>query len=156
MRRTEIRHNRQGEEMKAERIELAALAAVAGPQRTQQELQTSVYLAEFAAACRAVDDTPLDVRQERIQAVKDLLVTPSDAEAVRAAYWLRAPLPARMVAVMSAKLPKERANDALMKFDAFERGTIWNALKKLVGELGIIQKCMNGGQMPKTKPGSVH
>jgi hypothetical protein len=142
--------------MKAERIELAALAAVAGPQRTQQELETSVYLADFAAACRAVDDTPLDVRQERIQAVKELLVTPSDAEAVRAAYWMRAPLPARMVAVMSAKLPKERANDALMKFDAFERGTIWNALQKLVGELGIIQKCMNGGAMPKTKPGSVH
>lgn len=146
--------------MKAERIELAALAAVAGPQRTSQEIETSAYLAEFAAACRQVEETPLDVRHERMQAVRDLLVKPADAEAVRAAYWLRAPLPARMVAVLSAKLPKERASDALMTFDALERGQVWCALSKLIGELGLIQKCMNGGNsappgagMPDKKAG---
>jgi hypothetical protein len=36
-----------------------------------------------------------------------------DREAVRAAHWMRLPLPARRVAVMSANLPKERADDAL-------------------------------------------
>lgn len=142
--------------MKSERIELAALARAAGPQLNSAEVETRRYLDEFAQACKEHDETPREVRMERIQAVRDLLVRPADAEAVRAAYWLRAPLPARMVAVMAARLPKERAHDALMKFDAFERGTIWNALQKLVGELTVIQKCMNGGEMPKTKPGQVH
>lgn len=141
--------------MKAERIELAALAAVAGPQRTAQEIETAAYLADFAAACKQVEETPLEVRQERCQAVLKLLVRPADAEAVRAAYWMRAPLPARMVAVMAARLPRERANDALNTFDAFERGLIWCALDKLVGELGLVQKCMNGGRMP-AKQGAVH
>jgi hypothetical protein len=141
--------------MKTERIELAALARVAGVQHTAQEIETAAYLADFAAACRQVAETPQDVRMERVQAVKDLIVRPADAEAVRAAYWLRAPLAARMVAVMSSRLPKERAGDALNSFDAMERGLIWCALQKLVGELGLIQKCMNGGRMPANK-GAVH
>jgi hypothetical protein len=142
--------------MKSERIELSALARAAGPQLNSAEIETARYLAEFEEACRQADATPREVKMERIQAVRDLLVRPADAEAVRAAYWLRAPLPARMVAVMAARLPKERGNDALMKFDAFERGTIWNALQALVADLSTIQKCMNGGEMPKTKPGRVH
>jgi hypothetical protein len=137
--------------MKAERIELAALAAVAGPQRTAQEIETAAYLADFAAVCRKVAETPQDVRMERVQAVKDLIVRPADAEAVRAAYWMRAPIAARMVAVMSARLPRERAGDALNTFDAMERGLIWLALDKLQGELAIVQKCMNGGRMPAPK-----
>jgi len=131
--------------MKAERIELAALAAVAGPQHTPQEIETSAYLAEFVAVCRQVAETPPDVRHERVQAVRDMLVRPADAEAVRAAFWMRAPLAARMVAVMAAKLPKARAEDALMTFNAFERGQVYCALQKLIGELGLVQKCMNGG-----------
>lgn len=132
--------------MKTDRLQLAAIAAaVAGPQRTAQEIETSAYLADFAAVCRRVAETPLDVRQERVQAVRDLLVRPADAEAVRAAFWMRATLSARMVAVMSAGLPKDRASDALMTFSAMERGKVWCALQKLVGELGIVQKCMNGG-----------
>lgn len=134
--------------MKAERIELAALAQAAGPQRTAQEIETAAYLADFADTCRKIAETPQDVRMERVQAVRELIVKPADAEAVRASFWLRAPIAARMVAVMSARLPKERANDALMTFDALERGLIWCALDKLVGELGLVQKCMNGGRMP--------
>lgn len=141
--------------MKTERIELAALAAVAGPQRTAQEIETAAYLADFAAVCRKVAETPQNVRMERCQAVKDLIVRPADAEAVRAAYWMRAPIAARMVAVMSARLPKDRAANALNTFDALERGLIWCALDKLVGELGIVQKCMNGGRMPANN-GAVH
>jgi hypothetical protein len=131
--------------MKTDRIALAALAAVAGPQHTAQEIETAAYMASFAAVCRQVAETPQDVRQERVQAVRDLLVRPADAEAVRAAYWMRAPLAARMVAVMAARLPRERAGDALHTFNAMERGQVWCALDKLAGELAIVQKCMNGG-----------
>jgi hypothetical protein len=138
--------------MKAERIELAALAAAQGPQCTPQEIETAAYLADFAAVCRRVADTPTEVRMERVQAVKDLIVRPADAEAVRAAYWMRAPLAARMVAVMSARMPKERANDALHTFDALERGLVWMALEKLVAQLGVVQKCMNGGRIPSPTP----
>jgi hypothetical protein len=131
--------------MKSERIELAALASVAGPQRTAQEIETAAYLADFAAGCRKIAETPQDERIERSQAVLSLCVRAKDAEAVRAAYWLRAPLGARMVAVMSAGLPKARASDALKTFNALERGQVWVALAKLVADLGMIQKCMNGG-----------
>lgn len=138
--------------MKTERIELAALAAVAGVQHTSQEIATAAYLAEFAEACRQVAATPQDVRMERVQAVRDLIVKPADAEAVRAAFWMRAPLAARMVAVMSARLPRERAHDALNTFDALERGTMWCAIDKLMGEMSLLQRCMNGGRMP----GDIH
>ncbi len=134
--------------MKSERIELAALAAVNGPVRTPQEIETARYLADFVAVCEEVASTPLEVRQERVEAVRNLIVRPADAEAVRAAFWLRSPVSARMVAVMSAKLPKERAHDALNTFDALERGLVWVALDKLCKELGLVQKCMNGGRMP--------
>jgi hypothetical protein len=138
--------------MKAEFQELAALAA-ALPRRSLQEIETAVFLADFTEACRKVAEVPHEVRQERVQAVRDALVRPSDAEALRAAFWLRAPLSARMVAVMSAKLHKDRANDALSTFDAFERGRVWVALEKLLGELAMVQKCMNGGRMPAASAG---
>jgi hypothetical protein len=138
--------------MKAERIELAALAAAVPAARSRLETDTYVFLADFTEACRKVAETPEDVRQERIQAVRDALVRPADAEAVRAAFWLRAPLPARMVALMAAGLPKARAEDALSTFTAFERGSVWVALNRLLGELQMIQKCMNGGN--STPPGA--
>jgi hypothetical protein len=140
--------------MKAEHIELAALAAAVPAARSRMEVETYVFLAEYTEACRTVAETPMETRMERVQAVRDALVRPSDAEALRAAFWLRAPLAARMVAVMSAKLHKDRANDALSTFDAFERGLVWIALNKLLGELAMVQKCMNGGRMPA--PAGVH
>lgn len=142
--------------MKAERTELAALAAAAGPQRSPQEIETSAYLAEFAAICAKIDATPVEQRMERVQAVRDAIVRPSDAEAVRAAFWLRAPLAARMVAVMSVRLPKDRAGDALNTFDCLERGLIWVALNKLIGDLQMVQKCMNGGRMPSPSDRELH
>lgn len=131
--------------MKAERVELAALAAAAGPQRTPLEIETSAYLAEFGAICQKIDATPVEVRMERVQAVRDLLVRPADAEAVRAAFWLRIPEGVRAMALLSAGLPKARAADTLNKFNAFERGRVWVALNRLIGELQLVQKCMNGG-----------
>jgi hypothetical protein len=141
--------------MKAERVELAALAAAAGPQRSPLEISTSAYLADFTAACAAVCAVPEDVRQERIQALRGIVARPSDVEAMRAAVWLNAPHGARMVAVLSAGLHKDRAKDSLNTFDAFERGLVWIALQKLLVDLGQIQKCMQGGRMP-ARTGEVH
>ncbi|MEH6434231.1 hypothetical protein [Massilia sp. DD77] len=136
--------------MKAERLELAALASVAGPRATPEEINTYAYLADFAAVCEQVARVPEEVRQERVQALRAIVARPVDVEAMRAAFWLRAPLAARMVAVMSAKLPKERAGDTLNKFDALERGLIWVALERLMADLAQVQKCMQGGAMPTT------
>jgi hypothetical protein len=136
-------------------LEHQRIWAAIGPHRSPQEIDTYAYLAEFSANCAQIDGTPMEVRQERVQAVRDALVRQSDAEAARAALWLRAPLSARMVAVMSAKLQKERAHDALNKFDAFDRGSVWVALNRLLGELQTVQKCMVGGRMPERK-GRVH
>jgi hypothetical protein len=76
--------------MKAERIELAALAAAHGPQRTPLEIATSVYLADFTAVCEQIARVPEDTRQERIQALRAIVARPTDVEAMRAAFWLRA------------------------------------------------------------------
>lgn len=135
--------------MKAERIELAALAA-ATVQRSSLEVTTAAYLAEFTAVCASVAAVPEDVRQERIAALRAIVARPADVEAMRAAFWLNAPEGARLVAVMAAGLPKTRAKDALNKFDAMERGVIWVALQKLLADLGQVQKCMQGGRMPES------
>lgn len=134
--------------MKPERLELAALAAVAGPRPTTQEITTSVYLADFTAVCEQIARVPEETRQERIQALRAIVARPVDVEAMRAAFWLREPAGARMVAVMAAGLPKARASDALNTFDAFERGIVWIALEKLLADLAQVQKCMQGGAMP--------
>lgn len=142
--------------MKSERTELAALAAVSGPRATPQEIATSVYLAEFAAICAEIDATPVEIRMERVHAVKAGLVRPADAEAVRAAFWLRMPMGVRTVAVMSAGLKKARAEDALCKFNAFERGRVWVSLNRLIGDLQMVQKCMQGGAMPSPSDRDMH
>lgn len=142
--------------MKTERIELAALAKAHGPLLNAQEIETARYLAEFVAVHQAIDATPREIRMERVQAVLDLTIRPADAEAVRAAFWLRQPLAVRMVACMAAKLPKERAKDALCKFNAFERGSMWVALNRLIGELQIVQKCAQGGAMPSPSDKDMH
>lgn len=142
--------------MKSERLEMAALASVSGPRATPQEIATYAYLAEFAATCARIDATPVETRMERVQAVKDGLIRPADAEAVRASFWLRTPLGVRTVAVMAAGLPKARAEDSLNKFNAFERGRVWVCLNKLIGDLEIVQKCMQGGAMPSPSDREMH
>lgn len=129
-------------------LELAAVAAVAGPQLTKAELETKAFLAEMDIVCAQINATPREQRMERAAAVLATIATPADVEAVRAAYWMRLPMAARMVAVMSARMPKERASDALCKFDALERGRIWCEVAKLRANLEVVQKCMNGGRMP--------
>jgi hypothetical protein len=135
--------------MRTTRHEHAAVArAVPAPRVTRAEAETQALIAEWDALAVAVAQIPREVQMERAAAVLAHCVTPADAEAVRAAFWLRLPLPARMVVVMSARLPKERANDALSTFDAFERGTMWRTIEALQGNLAVAQKCMNGGRLP--------
>lgn len=135
--------------------ELLAVAAVAGPQLTRAELETKAFLADMDIISAHIEAMPREQRMERSAAVLAQIVRPADAEAVRAAYWMRAPLPARMVAVMAARLKKERANDALATFNALERGMVWMELEKLLANLATIQKCMQGGKVPANK-GAVH
>jgi hypothetical protein len=72
----------------------------------------------------------------------------TDKEAVRAAHWNRLSIAIRRIAVMSANLPKERADDTLNKFTALERGRINISVQRLIKEMSIIGKCMQGGAMP--------
>lgn len=131
--------------------EMRAVAAVNGPVLNTTELETRRLLDDLDVVAQQINSIPKEQRMERSAAVLAQIVKPADAEAVRAAYWLRLPLAVRMVAVMSAKLPKERANDALSKFDAFQRGSMWRSIERLVADLLVVQKCMNGGPMPATK-----
>lgn len=75
----------------------------------------------------------------------DTSIRAVDADAVRAIFWSRASVAARIVAVTAAHFPAERANSSLVSFDTFERDIVWSALKNLLGELAVIQKCMCGG-----------
>lgn len=68
-----------------------------------------------------------------------------DVEAVRAIYWSRASIAARIVAVTAANFPAERAKNSLISFDMSERDIVWSALQNLLCELTAIQKCMCGG-----------
>jgi hypothetical protein len=71
----------------------------------------------------------------------------TDREAVRAAHWNRLPMAVRRVAVMSANLPKERADDTLNKFTALERGIINIKVQRLIRDLEILTKAMQGGEI---------
>lgn len=139
--------------MKAHRPELAALAQVAGVQLTPAEIETQKLIAEMARVNAEIAATPPDVRMERSAAVLAGIVTPADAEAVRSHYWSKAKLSARRVAVMAGNMPKERADDALAKFNAFERGRVHVEIEKLIAELRQIQRCMNGGHVPASVGG---
>jgi len=133
------------------RAELRAISAVSGPVLSTAELETRKLLDEMDVIARHIASIPRETRMERSAAVLAQIVKPADAEAVRAAYWLRLPIAVRMIAVMSARLPKVRAEDALNTFDAFERGLMWRSIERLMADLQVTQKCMNGGPMPQKK-----
>ncbi len=81
---------------------------------------------------------------EQSKAALMLCMRKSDIEAVRAHYWTSARLAARRVAVLSANIPKERADDPLTKFSAFERDRINASIKALIDDLQKIQRGMCG------------
>lgn len=75
----------------------------------------------------------------------------ADVEAVRAHFWMGAPVAVRMVAMMAAKMPKARANEPLKNLDALERGTAYIAVEDLIAALTVLQKCLQGGTMPQAQ-----
>lgn len=92
-----------------------------------------------------------ELAHENVQAALCMLskgTRPADIEAVRAAFWTKTRSAARIVAVLAAKMPKERAGEPLASFDAFERGRVNLEIDRLVEDLLQIKKCMNGGRVP--------
>jgi hypothetical protein len=63
-------------------------------------------------------------------------------ETERAAFWALVPPPARIVVMMVAHLPRERANAPLGEFSAAERRHIAAALSMLSSHLDIAKRCM--------------
>ncbi len=129
-------------------IELQALSLVQGPRLTQLEIDTQILLDERSAALRKVNETKEAVKRQRIEHCLQQIDRVASIESLRAATWNRATVAQRRIACMCANLPKERADDALTKFDAFERTKIWTALDDLVDGLVNIKKCMTGGIVP--------
>lgn len=70
------------------------------------------------------------------------LVAAEDRENERAAFWLLVPPPARVVAMMVARLPRDRADDPLTTFTAAERRNIVLALTVLSSHLDMVKRCM--------------
>ena len=133
--------------MRTTKPELSAIAYVSGPLITPAELATKQLIAEMDAVEAQIAATPKDVRLERSAAVLAGIVTAADAEAVRSLYWTKTPLAARRVACMAGNLHRDRANDALKKFDALDRGIVHLALDRLIHDLQNLQRCMNGGRI---------
>jgi hypothetical protein len=136
--------------------ELAALARVNGPHLNDAEIETQRWCAEQRELSRQIEATPKEVRRERCDAALALLkegVSLADIEAVRAHFWRASSIPARRVAMMAANMSKDRADDALAKFDGLERGRVHMAVDRLIEQLEQIKKCMNGGHI---NPNSAH
>lgn len=100
---------------------------------------------------RVLDIWRATVKSTDLLSVSSQRVRADDADAVRAVYWSRIPRSARMVAVLSARLPEGRADSSLTSFDSSERRLVWAALQNLLGELAVIQKCMCGGRPAPTE-----
>ncbi|AMP14880.1 hypothetical protein [Collimonas pratensis] len=77
----------------------------------------------------------------------------TDREAIRSAHWNTRSLAARRIAVMSASMPKERADEALKNFNALERGMICIKVRQLIKQLEEVAIAMQGGVMPDNTEG---
>lgn len=141
--------------MKTLSPELAAVAAASYPLLNPAELATKELCDGLAAATAHILTVPREERMARGAAAVAAVASLADIEAVRAKFWLDAPLPARMVACMAAGMPKERGGDNLNKFNCLERGRVHVALQKLMLQLTQIQRCMTGGAMPAGRAAGV-
>ncbi|WP_373987018.1 hypothetical protein [Duganella sp. BuS-21] len=70
------------------------------------------------------------------------MVAAAERENRRAAFWEMIPPPARIVAMLAARLPRERASDPLHTFTQAERALIDAAITMLASHLGVVQHCM--------------
>jgi hypothetical protein len=134
----------------AHQTELAALArAVSRPHFTDLEIETQIRLAEYDDIGRRINETPADLKLERTLAALEAIRDHSSIELRRASAWSKVGAAARRIAVGLVGFPKERANEDLKRFNAFERGRIWCEIDSLIADLKRIQKCMQGGDVPQ-------
>jgi hypothetical protein len=70
------------------------------------------------------------------------LVAAEDRETERAVFWSLVPAPARIVVMLAARLPRERADDPLTSFTRAERHHIAAALTVMTAHLAIASQCM--------------
>jgi hypothetical protein len=78
------------------------------------------------------------------------MVKAEEKEVERAAFWLLVPPPARVVAMMVARLPRERATEPLTSFTSGERHAIAMALTMLESHIGMALRCMRD-EAPATR-----
>ncbi len=135
--------------------ERAALAQVAGVQRTHAELDTLALLASMDDTQAQIAKHSKEERQEMSWEALAAVNAPPHVEARRAAVWAAAMPAARKVALMSANLNSDRHADALRTFNALERGLVWVALGKLTAQCNAIRSAMTGGDMP-SRAGASH
>jgi hypothetical protein len=129
--------------MKSANIEeLSALSSVAGPQITRAEIETREHIQEMNRVMIQIAATSASERRKRSQEALQAVAGVSGVENKLAAVWSRATIAQRHIAVTSAGIPKERANDALAKFNAFEKTRMWTTLDELIDGLIAIQKCL--------------
>jgi hypothetical protein len=70
------------------------------------------------------------------------MVAAEDRETERALFWSLVPAPARVVVMLTARLPRERADDPLTAFTRAERHHIAMALEVMTAHLAIASQCM--------------
>ncbi|WP_377704923.1 hypothetical protein [Pseudoduganella sp. UC29_71] len=70
------------------------------------------------------------------------LVAAEDRENERAAFWALVPMPARVVVMLTARLPRDRAADPLTSFTRAERHHIALALEVMTSHLAVAAQCM--------------
>lgn len=70
------------------------------------------------------------------------LVAAEDAENERCMLWELIPLRVRVVAMLGAGLPRERASDPLTAFTGVERARITSGLDTLSLHMVVAQRCM--------------
>jgi hypothetical protein len=131
-------------------FELLALSSAQCPRETYLEAQTKIVLAERREFSRRIADTKMEIKKARIDACLRQIDAKQSLASLQAAVWNRATLAQRRIACMCANIDKDRANDSLTKFDAFERTKMWTALDDLIDGLVNIQKCMTGGKVPQS------
>lgn len=137
--------------MKSSTIERSAVAKAAGPQITREEIETLAWLNRQREIDKTINEKTREERQEISTSAMMLIVQPAAKEAQRAAFWNASRVAARRVAVMAGGMAKESAAKPLASFDAFQRGRINIEIEKLITDLRIIQKCMNGGHVQGTE-----
>jgi hypothetical protein len=82
------------------------------------------------------------MRHTMTPATAAAMVAAEDRETERAVFWSLVPAPARVVVMLVARLPRERADDPLTAFTRAERHHIALALEMALAHLNMASQCM--------------